>query len=165
MKITLTPTQEADVSSLGAGHVWEGKTEKGTPVRALICGLMPSSDDPKMIERFVREYTEVPEVDLAVCPDCGQPLSSHRPTRTVGVDPYQVIARFVIGADMGLAEGDEEPEDDPNRLAEIYREQLADHNRAHHDRMLRAAHMVLEYVEDIVNAQTTPMHKQVAGNA
>lgn len=83
----------------------------------------------------------------------------------VFIDPYQIIARFVIGADMGLAEADEEAEYDPNRLAEMYRAQLEEHNKAHHDRMLRAAQMVIEYVEDMLNAQTQPMRQQVAGNA
>ena len=166
MKITLTPTQEVSSSDHGVGQVWEGKTTKGTPVRVLVCGLAPGSDDPKMVERFDRESEAVPAVK-PVCPDCGEPLTRHpgRPLKTVGVDVYQVIARFVIGAGMGLAEGDEEAEDDPDRLADFYREELEAHNPAHHDRMVRAAHMVLHYVQEVVNAQNTPMHEQVAGNA
>lgn len=167
MKITLTPTQEASVSDLGAGRIWAGKTAKGTPLRVLISGLAPDSDDPRMVERFWREHDAIPELlEEPVCPDCGEPMTRHRgrPLKTVGVDVYQVIARFVIGAECSLPGGEDVP-GDPNEYAELLREQLEEHNKAHHDRLVRAAHMVLHYVQEVVNAQQTPMHEQVAGNA
>jgi len=100
------------------------------------------------------------------CPDCGKPFSEHVMVtdRSVRVDIYEVIARIVIGSRIAGEDGDAGI-NEPSVLADVYRETLAARNQDQHDRLFNAAVMVMEYVEQCLNAQMTPMDDQVAGHA
>jgi hypothetical protein len=166
MKMTIEATDQAGSCPLGAGQVWVGKTSKGTPIIALISGLHPGSDDPKLVARFERERASLPKIE--VCSECGEPMEKHLSIvgERVRVDLYEVMARIIIGSGLTTDPRDEiDHITEPSVLADIFRDNLADRNREQHDRLYNAAVMVMEYIEQSVNAQTQPMDLQVAGHA
>lgn len=97
MQLTLISTDEADSSRTGCGRVWEGTTGNGTPVRVLICGMLPNSDDPAVVERFDAEYATLPEVEGAFeLPGLVM--------RAAKIDLLEIVAMLLMsyGKDIGM---------------------------------------------------------------
>lgn len=139
MKLTITPTDEADRSKLGHGRIWEGKTGSGVPVRVLVAGLMPDTADARLRRMFEREYDALRELEITVEDDVVM--------RSASVDLYQVIARWLIA--YGDKAGFKLPPDkSPDALAKELREHADDHPN---DRLLvAAATEVTKYIVDLV---------------
>jgi hypothetical protein len=169
-KITIEPTDRAGRSPLGSGRVWEGTTDQGTPIKVLICGLLPSSDDPALVAQFDREHDALPALP-EVCPDCGEPHIEHKLVGELVIDMYMVIARWMIafaaagGTDMAAPAGLTE-----TQMADNLRAELATRDRAYHDALVAAAHAASRYVIDKIMAaqgieQLDGMIGEVAGHA
>jgi len=101
MKITIEATENIAQSPLGAGRVWTGETDLGTPVRALVSGMQPGNDDPETVKRFQAEYGAI---SRPICPDCGEPLDEHehelveehKLIGSVTIDLNEVIAAWIM---------------------------------------------------------------------
>jgi hypothetical protein len=60
MRITIEATDEADRCELGVGRIWQGVTEGGVPVLALVSGLKVATEDAALRARFEQEYSKLP---------------------------------------------------------------------------------------------------------
>lgn len=145
MKITIESTDRISKSDYGVGRVWEGTTDQGTPVKALVAGLAAGSDDPVLEAQFDREHaalTDVPDT----CPDCGEPLVEHAVVEQgqLVIDLYDVAARMLETFGEGRVE---KPEGvTPERLAKMLREQLPKVDKDYHDRLLRTASEMTQFI-------------------
>lgn len=59
MKIELEPTVALDTVNGTRCRIWEGKTDKGVPVKAWIATVSPQTHDKDANELFARELREV----------------------------------------------------------------------------------------------------------
>lgn len=167
MKITVEHTDRCSSSDHGIGRVWEGTTDQGTPVKVLICGLLPGSDDPVLAAQFEREHDAIPDMP-PVCPECGEPMEEHKLVAEVRIDMYEVMARMLIG--FGDSKLPMPPGETPAALANRLRDRLALVDKEYHDDLVRAANGVTLYVvERLMAAQgitnLTPTISGVAGHA
>ena len=61
MRITIASTPVVDrVGECLMARGWEGVSEGGIPVLALILAISPQSDDPAVAARFAAEFHELP---------------------------------------------------------------------------------------------------------
>lgn len=187
MKITIEATGRMSRSPFGgAGRVWEGETDLGTPVKALVSGLAAGSDDPQMVQRFDAEHDAMqaetePKPD-EICPDCGEPLETHRQVvvgdlplsengpliAEVKIDMHEVIARWIMayGGDRGVPVP---PGTTPHALANSLRTHLPLADKPYHDALVKAANAVTQYIcEQIMAANGVSMADEIgepAGHA
>jgi hypothetical protein len=154
MKVTLEATADYGRSTLGAGRIWRGTSDQGTPVECLVAGMRPDSDDPAVEERFERERDALPEAEGPICPDCGEPMVLHGGEAEEGettmrgeVDLFEVVARWLMASDSTLAP----PGVTAAGLAAHLKERLEkEDNKATLDRLLKAARAASLYIIDCV---------------
>ena len=165
MKITIEATTQMSRSPFGGtGWVWEGETDLGTPIKALVSGLTAGSDDPQMVQRFDAEHdallAETEPKPGDICPDCGEPIETHHKTvigelplpedglilAEVKIDMHEVIARWIMayGGDRGvpIPEGEVTPEE----LARALRTKMPLVDKPYHDALVKAANAATQYI-------------------
>lgn len=161
MKITVEHTDEIDQSRAGQGRVWVGTTEKGTPVRALIAGISPASDDPVMIDRLEREYDEIPRIGPPLCPVCGEPMVPETHPEVMHAIPLEldlyVVAAHWIAGYTGTAVVTPAKDIREEVTASVSKEELG--------RLLEAARAAADYIGNTLAAQINILNEPAAGEA
>jgi hypothetical protein len=67
MHIELEPTSQlVTINGLVEGRIWQGRTDTGIAVQAVITRIAVPSDDKNECERFARELRETPAPKLDV---------------------------------------------------------------------------------------------------
>ena len=59
MKIELEPTADIQEVNGNSCRIWEGKTDKGVPVKAWVATVSPQTHDEAVNAEFARELREV----------------------------------------------------------------------------------------------------------
>jgi len=166
MKITITVTDRISQSPMGVGRVWEGQTEHGTPVKALIAGLAANTDDPALQAQFDKEHDAIPEVG-PLCPDCGMPMIEHSMEadeeegliehHQVEIDLYDVMVRWLMASDDELVK----PGVTEEQLAEHFRNNLEQLDPDAHARLTKAAGVVTKFVVERLIIGAKPVRPEI----
>lgn len=156
MKITIEHTDRMSRSDHGVGRVWTGTTDAGTPIKVLISGMRPDSEDEVLIAQFEREYEAIDGDAPTHCPDCGEPLVEHEVEvkSEVSLDMYEVIARWIDAYGQHPDAARRPPGVSLERMARHMRANLEEADKPYHDALVAAARAVSMYViEQIMEGQ------------